>query len=311
MDKIKRKKQALWFGVVFLVLLGFLFGYWRGSQHTSLQEKIPQYGVVEQNLSIQSVLWKDYPAYRELTFRIEGTILFHTKTNGMIIFNYLEEPDMLNESSRKHLQSYDEVIYNFNNGKVIINIPKIVQDNAIRFITDNSFYLTFHEEDDAYIAGCISVEDTNYVPWTEEEIRNAGVNLDAYLSAFSLSRTYDSTKPLHQKPPKAGITLDKEEGNVLSCILYNNTEQDWQYAQSLPHIELWYKGIWIELNSPFDNNLTLGTLQPSETKRFAPPKETVEQYPTLFPGIYRLVIYGEHDEYIASDPFFYKKERAK
>lgn len=304
MDNIKWKKHVLWVGAVFLTLLGFLFGYWRGARHTPLEEHMFQCGIAEQNLTIQSISWKDYPAYRELAFRIDGTLLFYTKPNGIITFHYLEEPDMLKETDRKCLQSYDEVLYSINSGKVTVNIPKVVQDNAIRFITDNSFYLTFCEENDAYTAGWISVGGADYVPWTEAEIRNAALNLDAYLSAFSLSGTYDNTKPLHQKAPKAGMTLDKEAGAALNCILHNNTEKDWQYEQSLPHIELWYKGIWIELNSPFDNNITLGTLKPSETKRIAPPKETMSQYPTLFSGIYRLVIYGENNEYTASGAFF-------
>jgi len=312
MDKRKRKNHVLWFGAALLTLLVFGLGYLWGRWHTVPKEDTLIYGVTEQNLNIQSILWNDYPAYRVLTFLIDGTVSFHTKSNGVITLNHLAEPDMLQEISREHnvfydgkdLQFYDEVTYSLNSGKVTVSIPKTHPDNIICAITDNSYYLTFHESDNDYIAGCISAGDVKYMPWTVEEIRSAALNLDVYLPAFTLSKTYDSTKPLHQKAPRDGITLNKEAENYLSCILYNHTEKDWQYARELPHLELWYKGVWMELESPFDDSLTIGTLKPYETKQFAPPKETMEQYPTPFPGIYRLVIYGEKDEFIVSDSFF-------
>ena len=78
-----------------------------------------------------------------------------------------------------------------------------------------------------------------------------------------------------------------------------------RYEDELPHIELWYKGIWIELKSPFDYNLTSKTINPLESTNFETPKEILDQYPTPLRGIYRLVIYGENEEFIVSNTFFY------
>lgn len=303
---MKKTKQILWLGVV--ILIGFGLGFLCGRKYAMRKENPLQYGVTEQNLRLQSVSWKEYPAYRELTFTIDGDISFRTKPDGCVAFQDLVEPDRMEETGRVRnlMQSCDVVTYRLNCGKAVVNIPKRYQDNIISFISDNSYYLTFHEKEAIYTAGCISVSDANYVPWTAVEIRNSVINMEAYLSAFSLSGTYDSTKPLHQKLPKEGIVLSKETGNYLNCRLYNNTEKVWDYEQSLPHIELWYKGIWIELNAPFDNNLSIGTLAPFETKHYEIPKETMDQYPFLFPGVYRFVIYGENDEFAASEPFFYE-----
>lgn len=296
-----------------LIWISFGFGYLQGRRHTMPKENQLQYGVTEQNLSIQSISWKDYPAYRELTFSIDGNISFHTKADGIVTFSELADSNKMEETGRKRrffmdkgsVQRYDIVTYQMRNEKAMVNIPKTEKENPISSITDNSYYLTFHENEDAYPAGCIRVMDTVYEPWTAQQIRASTANMEAYLSVFSLSGTYDSVKPLHQKTPKEGISIKKETGTCLDCTLANNTQKDWNYEQSLPHIELWYRGIWIELSAPFDNNLTIGTLKPSETRQYEIPLETIKQYPRLFPGIYRLVLYGEHSEFVISAPFFY------
>ncbi|MBD5470385.1 MAG: hypothetical protein HDR19_04545, partial [Lachnospiraceae bacterium] len=206
-------------------------------------------------------------------------------------------------SDGSDLVYYDYATYNFNDGKVTVNIPKIYSSNPITDTVNNSYYLTFYENDADYIAGCISVLDTYYTVWTEDEIRFSDVNLDAYLTAFTLSGTYDTVKPLHQISSKEGISLRKEEGSIFAYTIENNTGSSWVYENYLPHIELWYKGVWIELNSPFSYNLMNSTIKPSEIQHFEIPEEIVSQYPTLFPGRYRLVIYGEDGEFIVSDVF--------
>ena len=315
---MKRKKQQLEIPVIILVsgsivfiLLGILIGYLWCKSHVEQNGNILQYGVAEQNLTIQSITWKDYPTYRELTFSIDGNISFYTGQNGAIIFNNLADPNAFEETHREHNVSsdgsdfvyYDYVSYNFNNGIVTVNIPKIYSSNPITDTVNNSYYLTFYENDVDYIAGCISVLDTYYTAWTEDEIRFSDMNLDAYLTAFTLSGTYDTVKPLHQISSKEGIDLRKEEGSIFAYTIENNTESSWVYENHLPHIELWYKGVWIELISPFGYNLMNSTIDPLETQHFETPEEIVSQYPTLFPGQYRLVIYGEDGEFIVSDVF--------
>ena len=315
---MKRKKQLLEIPVIILVsgaivfiLLGVLIGYLWCKSHVTQNGDILQYGVAEQNLTIQSISWKDYPTYRELTFNIDGNISFYTGPNGVITFHNLANPNAFEEIHREHNVSsdgsdfvyYDYVSYNFNDGKVTVNIPKQYSSNPITDTVHNSYYLTFYENNVDYVAGCISVLDTYYTVWTEDEIRVSDVNLDAYLTAFTLSGTYDTVKPLRQKSSKEEISLRKEEDSIFAYTIENNTESSWVYENHLPHIELWYKGVWIELNSPFDYNLINSAIKPSEIQHFETPEEIVNQYPTLFPGRYRLVIYGEGGEFIVSDVF--------
>lgn len=315
---MKRKKQLLEIpvsilvsGSIVFILFGILIGYLWCKSHITQNGDILQYGVAEQNLTIQSITWKNYPTYRELTFNIDGNISFYTESNGVITFNNLANPNAFEEIHREHKVSsngsnfayYDYASYNFNDGKVTVNIPKRYSSNPITDTVHNSYYLTFYENEAAYVAGCISVLDTYYTVWTEDEISVSDVNLDAYLTAFTLSGTYDSVKPLHQKSSKEGISLRKEEGSIFAYTIENNTESNWVYENHLPHIELWYKGVWIELNSPFDYNLMNSTIKPSEIQHFETPEEIVSQYPTPFPGQYRLVIYGENGEFIVSDVF--------
>ncbi len=301
-------------GVIAFILFGALIGYNWCKQNIVLTENVIQYGVVEQNLNVQSILWKDYPTYKELSFTIDGNITFHTKHNGKITLDNLVEFSSFEEKSRKFnissngsdLLYYDYVTYNLHESKVVVNIPKIYNDNSILSIVNNSYFLMFNENDMEYVAGCIHENDSEYVPWTADEIENSIENLDAYLPAFTLSRTYDSINPLHQKLPKQGIKLNKEGGSCLSYTMYNGTMNNWRYEDQLPQIELWYKGIWIELKSPFDYNLTSKTINPLESTNFETPKEILDQYPTPLRGIYRLVIYGENEEFIVSNTFFYR-----
>lgn len=322
MEKAGHKKQRREIPIIILVLgsvcfmiLGMVLGYLWGKQCAMAKEDILQYKVVEQNLSVQSILWKDYPAYRELSFTINGTVSFDTTPNGTITLKHLAESDMLEETDRERhvftngsgLQYYDEVTYCLNEGRVMVHLPKVSQSNVIQSLTDNSYYLTFCDTNKEYIAGSIRVLDTVYEPWTEEQIKSAEINLSAYLPVFVLSNTYDSTQPLHQKTTKEEIHLIIETADGLTYTIQNNTNDDWNFEGQLPHIELWYKGIWIEFVSPFDSNAVLRTIAPSETQRFEIPNETMKQYSTLFPGIYRLVLYGEENgAYIVSEPSFYE-----
>ena len=190
-----------------------------------------------------------------------------------------------------------------NEGIVHATIPKIYDRNVIIDAVRNSFYFVFHEKDTDYVAGSIYPLDTGYKVWTEEENNYFDTNIDTYLSAFTLSGTYDDVSPLHEKTQKEGVVLRKEEGNFLNCTVYNNDPDVWNYEAQLPHVELWYKGVWIELTSPFAINLMTVMIEPGQNREFNVPEETITQYPTPIDGIYRLVIYGENEEFVVSDTF--------
>ncbi len=300
-------------GAFVLLFIGAEIGNWRSSRYRILQDNILEYGVAEQDFSIRNVSWKEYPSYRELAFTIDGMISFRLHQDGTVTLDGLADSSVFREIDREHCVSsdgndvlyYDLVSYSLSEGKITVNLPKIYHDNAIRFIKENSYYLTFHDNDMDYTVGCISCMDTKYTPWNADEIKYAAVNLDAYLPAFILSGTYDSVNPLHQRSPKDGVILNKKGGSGFHYTIHNDMSNDWCYENQLPHIELWYKGIWIELISPFDYNLTNNILHASETKESEIPKELIKQYPETFQGIYRLVIYGENQEFIVSDTFLY------
>lgn len=308
----RQRKIFLLFGFLICFLLGIWVGFMWKKQHTVLEGNAVQYGIAEQNLNVQSVEWKNYPSYWELSFVLSGNISFWTKNNDTILLKHLTNADAFMEIDRQHnvssngsdLLYYDYAAYKLDSGVIVVNIPKRYDDNIITYTISNSYYLEFSGDDIDYIAGCIHLLDTDYVPWTQEEAMASAVNLDAYLSAFTLSHTYANVSPLQQEMSKEGICLKQEGENYFSASINNNTEADWQYEAGLPHIELWYKGVWIELNSPYDNNLTTRMLEPEETQYLEIPETALEQYPTLLPGIYRLVIYGENEEFVVSDTFF-------
>lgn len=112
--------------------------------------------------------------------------------------------------------------------------------------------------------------------------------------------------PLREMVQKEGAVLKKEEGNFLNCTVYNNGSDVWCYEAQLPHVGLWYKGVWVELISPFANNLMTAMTEPDQGRGFDVPDEIIMQYPTLIDGIYRLVIYGKNDEFAVSDIFIVK-----
>lgn len=312
-----RKSLPLWYIIILItvsvacLVLGIVIGYKWYSQHVLLQDSTIRYGAAKQNITIHSICWKNYPSWRELTFSIDGDISFITRENGTIVFNDLTNSDTFEETFREHKVSkngndiiyYDIVTYNICGGIVCANLPKTDDQNPIIATIENSYYLTFSEKETNYIVGCISMLDTEYTQWTESEVQYSNMNLNIYLSAFMLSKTYDQVYPLHQKVPKQAISIQKEDGSYLNCTIYNNSDNSWSFETRLPHVELWYKGVWIELNSPYADNLSIVSIAPHESKNITPSNEVNDTYPTLMSGIYRLVIYGENDEFIVSDTF--------
>ncbi|MDE7416734.1 MAG: hypothetical protein K2N44_10630 [Lachnospiraceae bacterium] len=293
------------------VLLGGILGFRWGEQHMALEKNEIEYGISEQDLHIYLVEWKDYPAWREVSFSIDGSISFITGQNGSIILDGLTNPDALEETQREHNVStngkdliyFDAVTYVINEGAVRAAFPKVYNRNVIIDTVCNSFYIVFREEDTDYIAGSISPLDKAYKVWTGDEVQYFDTNIDAYLSAYTLSGTYADIRPLREKAQKEGVVLRKEEGNFLNCTVYNNGSEVWCYEAQLPHVELWYKGVWIELTSPFADNLMTVMIEPDQNRGFNVPEEIIMQYPTLIGGIYRLVIYGENEDFVVSDTF--------
>lgn len=307
------KMHSLISAVLIGILVGAFCGIWSGRQRAAPEHDEITYGISGQELHVQSVVWTDFPAWREVTFSINGSISFITDQNGRIVFQALANPEALEETRREHnvfsdgkdLVCYDEVTYEINAGKVNATIPKM-HDRSHDDITDtvnNSFYLVFCEQDTEYIAGSILPLEEAYTAWTKEQERHFDTNIDAYMSAFMRSGTYDRESPLCQRVQKESIVLKKEEGSFLDCTIYNHGAAVWRYEAQLPHVELWYKGVWIELISPYAEDLMTVGIEPGQSRGFDIPDETVMQYPTLIDGVYRLVVYGENEEFVVSETF--------
>lgn len=305
------KIRSLIIAALICTLFGGLLGFWCGAQHMALERNGIAYGISGQELHVHSVVWKDYPEWREVTFTIDGSISFITGKNGSITLDGLTDPVAMEEIRREHnvstdgkdLVYFDDVTYVIHEGAVSATIPKVYDRNAILDVVGNSFFMVFREKDREHIAGSIPLLDEAYQAWTEEEAGYSDTNIDAYLSAFTLSGTYGDQRPLREKEQKEGVILQKEEGNFLNCTVYNNGSETWCCETQLPHIELWYKGVWIELVSPFADDLTAVMVEPGQDRGFDVSEEIIMQYPALMDGIYRLVIYGENEEFVVSDTF--------
>lgn len=305
------KIRSLIAAVLVCILSGGLWGFRCGAQHMAYGENEIEYGISRQDLQVHSVVWKDFPAWREVTFTVNGSLSFITGQYGSVTLDGLTDSDTLEEIQREHkvfsdgkdLVSFDEVTYVINEGIVSAAIPKVYNRNEILDIVRNSFYIVFREKGREHIAGSISPLEETYQVWTADKAGYADTNIEAYLSAFTLSGTYDTVCPLREKAQREGVVLQKEEGNFLNCTVYNNGSEAWCYEARLPHVELWYKGVWAELVSPFADNLADTMIAPGQNREFDIPEEIIAQYPTLMDGIYRLVIYGENEEFVASDTF--------
>lgn len=313
------------------MFFGVLFGIWWGTRHaayctrhdtysmmhTPLEENEITYGISDQNLRVHLVEWKDFPSWREVAFSVEGSISFITGQNGRIVSDAFANPEALEEIHREHcvasngkdLIYYDEVTYRINEATVNTVIPKVhtPYDNVVMDTVNNSFYMVFCEKDSEkeveYIAGSIFPFGEAYTVWTKEQATYSNTNIDAYLSAFALSGTYDGGQPLRERTQREGVALKKDEGSFLDCTIYNFGTDGWRYETRLPHIELWYKGVWLELIPPYADDLMTAEIELGQNRGFAIPDETIAKYPTLIDGIYRLVIYGENEEFVISDTF--------
>ena len=74
---INCKMSILLTAALTCALLGGLLGFQWGEQHMALEKNEIEYGISRQDLHIYSVEWKDYPAWRELTFSVDGSISFN------------------------------------------------------------------------------------------------------------------------------------------------------------------------------------------------------------------------------------------
>lgn len=89
----------------------------------------------------------------------------------------------------------------------------------------------------------------------------------------------------------------------MNCTICNESDAAWSFRADLPSLELWYKGAWIEVPSPYDSALMVNTCDANDSYELTIPTDINDRYPSLYPGIYRLVIYGTEEDYAVSDCF--------
>lgn len=133
------KIRSLIIAALICMLSGGFLGFRCGVQHRAMERDGIAYGISGQELHVHSVVWKDYPAWREVTFTIDGSISFITGKNGCITLDGLTDPDALEEVRREHnvstdgkdLVYFDDVTYVINEGAVSATIPKVYNQNVI------------------------------------------------------------------------------------------------------------------------------------------------------------------------------------
>ena len=154
----------------------------------------------------------------------------------------------------------------------------------------------------SFTIGCILSQATEMQLWSSEENQYAERNLQPYFDVFRLSKTYTDETAQNTYPLAEGIELKKQDGDMFCFELSNNHQEDWLYHPVLPAVELWDDGIWIEVESPYAETAMASRLCAGETVAMRKSDKEVN-YPYLFPGLYRLVYYGEDGDCVISDVF--------
>ena len=269
------------------------------------------YGITENALVAQEILWNEFPSFRKAQFALSGSFSINLPTNESLIIAELEDQKQLAEVSRENLifsdgkgiHHYDLVTYQIKNGIICSNnIQKFYGDDIKR--ATQGYLLQATAGDTAYSLGYILPGADFFTAWTLMEEKYYGRNYAPYMGGFHLSRTYDDSNHFSVRKEADDIELIHSEGEVLNYTIYNKGEEGWYYSEEMPALELWYNGVWLELEDGIDNGLIEYCLSPGTQKKVF-PKDVMDNYPDCIPGIYRLVVYGREDCAI-SDSFCIK-----
>ncbi len=268
------------------------------------------YGLEESNITITDIKWTEFYNWRNVSFNINGRITVNAPRDTDIIFNDMRSLDCIKEISREHMAHsdgnkllyYDRITYEIENGNIAATGILKDRDNPIIDATRGcrvGFMLADGKE---CILGYIPPSSESYSEWSAQQSSYAAIDLTPYLGAFKISRTYDNAA-LKSAKIRSDIRLSRKDGGLLDCIIENNSPENWEYKATLPALEMWYQGVWIELETGIAYNLMSDICLSKESKAITVPKQVTDAYPYLFPGIYRLVVYGVNDDCAVSESF--------
>lgn len=298
--------------VIGITVGAILGGKWAADRNVLWEQTSDfAYGLVENNVDVTDIVWQEFPGYRNLSCEIQGTFEINVPKNAEVAVADLQEESAMKEIRRDHrvlsdgtaLLYYDNVTYEIGSGNIAATGILKNRESDIGAAVSGYRVGIFWETDEEIYLGYVAPKSQSFQKWDMKKNTYADVNLSPYLNAFKLSRTYENGNVLSVKKTADNVSLIKEEGGLLNCVIDNQGDFDWNYSADLPSLEMWYRGVWIELTSEFASNLTVQTCPQGERRELMIPKKTTDRYPDLFPGLYRLVVYGTDDDYIATDKF--------
>lgn len=310
---LEENKKSMNKAYIFVFVIALIIGMVISTVFAAYRDKSAtfSYGLENSSITITDIKWTDFYNWRNISLNINGLITVTVPRNTGISFNDMKNPDCMKEICREHLVHsdgnsllyYDRVIYEIKNGN--ISASGILKNRNNPIIAATCGYrvgFTMEEEIECFL-GYIPPLSESYNEWSKQQSPYAEMNLTPYLDAFKISRTYKDIITLNTIEIRDDIELISGEGGLLDCIIKNNTQDDWEYKVAFPAIEMWYQGVWIELQTDFAYNLTTDICPGMSNKKIVIPKQVTDQYPYLFQGIYRLVIYGVKGDCVISENF--------
>ena len=303
----------LFIGIVIGVKLGTKWSY--NMEERQNQAQLFHYGVVENDITVTDIEWQEFPNWRNVSCIVQGSFSVNIPKDADITFADLANTDSIKETTREHqvfsdgkeLIYYDYVTYEVESGLLEVTGLLKEKDNEIVAAT-KGYKVSLTWENGEYFLGYISPLSEVFEVWTDQQNEFAGQNITPYLNTFALSRTYVDTNILCSISVADNMKLSKREGGLLDCTLKNEGTVDWTYSTELPALEMWYKGVWIELKTKWDNALIVKNCPGMKQEEMVFPEEITDAYPDLFPGLYRLVIYGTEGDCAISETFLINEE---
>lgn len=298
----KQRKTVTFLALVLGIIIGTAGTYaWMYIRQECQVQAENIYGIVENQLSASHIVWEEYPSFRKVACQIDGTFQVQLPVDGKLVVVGLKDESMLREQKREQKKDYDLVTYQIEQGEILSsNLVKMYGSEIER--ATQGYVLEAVSDENAYALGYILPMSETFSTWTSQEAAQYGKNYTPYLGGFTLSSTYVDREVFTPLQVAESIELSHQEGGILDCILHNNGTEDWTYIADLPVLEIWYNGVWLELNDGIDSTALAASCAAGESKEIAILEENLKNYPDCIPGLYRLVIYGQN-ECAVSDVF--------
>lgn len=310
-----RKISKTFIYILFLILgIGMGIFLNRGWNHALEERKKAgedfRYGMADCDIAVTDVEWKEFPVWNNITCKIQGNLVVYVPAGAEAEIKDLQNKDSLKETERetKVLTDengrffYDEVTYEIEEGIIraegLIKVSDNVIENAARGYRAEVVW-----EDGKDCLGCILPLNDTFLTWNSLQNEYSDRSVKPYLSAFRLSRTYSDTKTFSSLKEAETIKLIKKEGGIWDCIIQNEGTESWTFCAERPAVEMWYSGVWIELDTGIDSILMTSVCLPGDEFDITVPAEEGKDYKNLLPGLYRLVIYGTEEDYAATNIF--------